>query len=91
METTIAFSFRVTPLVGVWIEIGICSLVFVLIPVTPLVGVWIEINCLEELLALQTVTPLVGVWIEITLEIHDTKLGAWSLPLWECGLKFCYI
>ncbi len=33
------------------------------------------------------VTPFVGVWIEIKNAAERTK-PRWSLPLWECGLKF---
>ena len=36
--------FTVTPLAGVWIEIGRCGLVGDQRPVTPLAGVWIEIT-----------------------------------------------
>ena len=35
---------RVTPFVGVWIEIFFCSEVCILGAVTPFVGVWIEIR-----------------------------------------------
>ena len=35
--------FAVTPLVGVWIEIGFANSRQIAKPVTPLVGVWIEI------------------------------------------------
>ena len=33
------------------------------------------------------VTPLVGVWIEIKVGISGASF-LWSLPLWECGLKY---
>ncbi len=56
---------RVTPLVGVWIEILSYSLYLLLSVVTPLVGVWIEISAVENCNAVWEVTPLVGVWIEI--------------------------
>ena len=36
----------VHPLVGVWIEIGVCRLVKRLFGVHPLVGVWIEIRAM---------------------------------------------
>ena len=29
-----------------------------------------------------------GVWIEIYLRLSDIKLKQWSLPAWECGLKY---
>ena len=56
---------KVTPLVGVWIEMltGILSRCSNL--VTPLVGVWIEIYTHFSPALLSSVTPLVGVWIEI--------------------------
>ena len=57
------------------------------IAVAPFVGVWIEMSCQSDLLAYNQVAPFVGVWIEI-----DQKSGHvgswWSLPLWECGLKY---
>ena len=56
--------------------------------VTPLVGVWIEIFDICLILSVFVVTPLVGVWIEISL-LHVGTLTFTSLPLWECGLKYC--
>ena len=40
------------------------------------------------LLAKIAVTPLAGVWIEIVLHSHPEVMPP-SLPLRECGLKFC--
>ena len=36
------------------------------------------------------VTPLVGVWIEILMKL-TIRYIVWSLPLWECGLKYCLL
>ena len=55
----------VTPLVGVWIEIGQTGASGAGLAVTPLVGVWIEISSKVPGAPGITVTPLVGVWIEI--------------------------
>ena len=58
-------SRRVTPCVGVWIEIDIRRSTRVRYEVTPCVGVWIEIRHSLVLLIQMLVTPCVGVWIEI--------------------------
>ena len=55
----------VTPLVGVWIEIGQTNANLRTGKVTPLVGVWIEMPFGEIKKCAPVVTPLVGVWIEI--------------------------
>ena len=34
------------------------------------------------------VTPCVGVWIEIVISCWCTDKYGWSLPVWECGLKY---
>ena len=34
------------------------------------------------------VTPFVGVWIEILNFLLTSVHTHWSLPSWECGLKF---
>ena len=57
--------------------------------VTPLVGVWIEIDKLDFDIENDIVTPLVGVWIEIPTSCTYLLMNM-SLPLWECGLKFCH-
>ena len=57
------------------------------IAVTPLVGVWIEIYHNINITQKISVTPLVGVWIEINCDDYRRWSMAWSLPLWECGLK----
>ena len=55
--------------------------------VTPCVGVWIEILDPSCDIICNRVTPCVGVWIEIKRSvIWSTR--TWSLPVWECGLKF---
>ena len=56
---------RVTPFVGVWIEIHIQQINSVGICVTLFVGVWIEILGGSHNLLPTIVTPFVGVWIEI--------------------------
>ena len=56
--------------------------------VTPLAGVWIEIIYLWMEWNIFWVTPLAGVWIEITPSDVVSSIS-WSLPLRECGLKFC--
>ena len=76
----------VTPLAGVWIEIGRCSQSARRTRVTPLAGVWIEIAKRANQRLLSLVTPLAGVWIEmhnLSFEWQFTQ----SLPLRECGLK----
>ncbi len=57
---------KVTPLVGVWIEISWHPSLGAQILVTPLVGVWIEIPAGSASGdPTRLVTPLVGVWIEM--------------------------
>ena len=56
---------RVTPHVGVWIEILKVTVFAVLFVVTPHVGVWIEIDIILSFRSFVLVTPHVGVWIEI--------------------------
>ena len=51
-------------------------------------GVWIEIRIAEnDIDKIMPVTPFVGVWIEIAKNIVELT-SSWSLPSWECGLKF---
>ena len=57
--------FIVAPLVGAWIEIGICIHPFQVFLVAPLVGAWIEIYLWENPSPSSSVAPLVGAWIEI--------------------------
>ena len=75
---------------GVWIEIVFINNVSSCAYVTPLVGVWIEMDLKKRKEKLIIVTPLVGVWIEIKIDKSGTG-SHWSLPLWECGLKFIVI
>ena len=65
--------FAVTPLAGVWIEIGVRLSALKCCNVTPLAGVWIEIHARNALLSNVYVTPLAGVWIEI--EIITSERG----------------
>ena len=58
----------VTPLAGVWIEIGQMGKPFNPCIVTPLAGVWIEIMPAVSSTLWSFVTPLAGVWIEIEKE-----------------------
>ena len=85
-QIPVQMDHKVTPLVGVWIEIGDRSVLLRLCVVTPLVGVWIEIPKNLRTRKKPSVTPLVGVWIEIFI-IRRNTIGGGSLPLWECGLK----
>ena len=43
---------------------------------------------IRKLLVNIAVAPFVGVWIEINMT-EEEKKEALSLPLWECGLKYC--
>ena len=56
---------KVTPFVGVWIEIKHLSELMNAVEVTPFVGVWIEIGIESNSGDIAQVTPFVGVWIEI--------------------------
>ena len=76
----------VTPLAGVWIEIGLNWGGILLATVTPLAGVWIEIYGVQASHPLYSVTPLAGVWIEI-ISMKQTIVAKLSLPSRECGLK----
>ena len=58
--------------------------------VTPLAGVWIEIPNQQITQATLMVTPLAGVWIEISTPFRNWYKQL-SLPLRECGLKFCRV
>ena len=64
-------NIRVTPLVGVWIEIRQGRSWCAIGGVTPLVGVWIEIRNSKIDVDPGLVTPLVGVWIEIFLMLNE--------------------
>ena len=55
----------VTPLAGVWIEIGAADEINIVRIVTPLAGVWIEIGHELSCDIRGDVTPHAGVWIEI--------------------------
>ena len=67
-QIPVQMDHKVTPLVGVWIEIGDRSVLLRLCVVTPLVGVWIEIPRGVCGCDAHGVTPLAGVWIEIANE-----------------------
>ena len=43
---------------------------------------------IRKLLVNIAVTPFVGVWIEIRHELGKRWTKCWTLPSWECGLKF---
>ena len=58
------------------------------IAVAPFVGVWIEIPLLLRFIICCLVAPFVGVWIEICILANTPHFQLWSLPSWECGLKF---
>ena len=74
---------------GVWIEMRISSYNCISDLVTPFVGVWIEmyVDFARNTVEL-TVTPFVGVWIEISSMHLLYQQRSWSLPSWECGLKY---
>ena len=66
---------RVTPCVGVWIEIKKFKWENPSILVTPCVGVWIEIVGNEnESTEGEPVTPCVGVWIEIYSSLIHNRI-----------------
>ena len=67
---------RVTPFVGVWIEISSHKSNNVFCFVTPFVGVWIEINKTVLSALSFSVTPFVGVWIEILPDTTPLSLIA---------------
>ena len=79
---------RVTPYVGVWIEIfgvrlGVGSGI-----VTPYVGVWIEIESIRGgERGLRKSPPMWGCGLKYLMALWMT---AWtrSPPMWGCGLKF---
>ncbi len=77
----------VTPLAGVWIEMGNPSWSRCGRAVTPLAGVWIEMITSYVVSDAVSVTPLAGVWIEIICLTAGTAENSPSLPLRECGLK----
>ena len=51
---------------------------------------WIEIPQEKQEKMKELVTPLAGVWIEIFLQ-GKIRNACKSLPLRECGLKFCLV
>ena len=78
---------KVTPFVGVWIEImqylNPCNKG----QVTPFVGVWIEINAYQEKINNELLS--LPSW-ECGLKFLGTNHSggtSTSLPSWECGLK----
>ena len=91
MDDYRGYNMCVTPFVGVWIEISYWAESQARKGVTPFVGVWIEILYANVLPSTHTVTPFVGVWIEIGIMITKNRKGEWSLPSWECGLKYVFI
>ncbi len=87
-QTARGRSQKVTPCVGVWIEIYKNTKKLADNAVTPCVGVWIEISWSPIHKVHLLVTPCVGVWIEIMRELSELHSGERSLPAWECGLKW---
>ena len=56
----------VAPLVGAWVEIGICDCNSAeSSAVAPLVGAWVEIRQANTFNMPRRVAPLVGAWVEI--------------------------
>ena len=88
MAKAFGLAEKVTPLVGVWIEI--MTLLNRHMPKLSL-PLW---ECGLKYRATKTyddsviVTPLVGVWIEIIDDVVYNDTDSMSLPLWECGLKY---
>ena len=77
----------VTPFVGVWIEIDVCTTALMLSVVSlPSWECGLKFVCLTVYFACDFVTPFVGVWIEMYLIIVFSGF-LMSLPSWECGLK----
>ena len=70
----------VTPLAGVWIEMGKFSSVYGHDAVTPLAGVWIEIADDSKTAQRDHVTPLAGVWIEISSLSSSSSFAACHSP-----------
>ncbi len=70
----------VTPLAGVWIEIGFGRAVMCATIVTPLAGVWIEIHSSVLAQSIARVTPLAGVWIEMWMMMEIVIVGAGHPP-----------
>ena len=68
-------AYRVTPCVGVWIEIECIRRMNPETPVTPCVGVWIEIDGDGTDALIYSVTPCVGVWIEIPVQQYRQITG----------------
>ena len=84
----------VTPLAGVWIEIGESEQQHPRYPVTPLAGVWIEIAKCTNVRKNWKVTPLAGVWIEIfgisspaARNISVTPLAGVWIEILKMGIK----
>ena len=77
---------RVTPLVGVWIEIGKSGWYGKYPVVTPLVGVWLKYFCRSRGYNRNMSLPLweCGLKLQCGAGCCCRKT---SLPLWECGLK----
>ena len=65
MRGSHTYDTKVTPFVGVWIEILPQYRLSSKFVVTPFVGVWIEISTPAFKSSRSCVTPFVGVWIEI--------------------------
>ena len=80
MRGSHTYDTKVTPFVGVWIEILPQYRLSSKFVVTPFVGVWIEIARLLLLQKVQTVTPFVGVWIEM-FPIFSSKFFKYSHSL----------
>ena len=63
----------VTPLAGVWVEIGYRFRYLPHNSVTPLAGVWVEIGNDSGIGICSGVTPLAGVWVEIHLKRWESE------------------
>ena len=55
--------------------------------VSPPAGEWIEISTFGMPGSIIKVSPPAGEWIEIQNRFRNSRIGLWSLPLRESGLK----
>ena len=79
----------VTPLAGVWVEMGTKLYSGEQMTVTPLAGVWVEIAGMLPVIPGKTGSlPLRECGLKYRITRHHPAGCGRSLPLRECGLKF---
>ena len=78
---------QVTPLAGVWIEIGVWAVSADIIGSLPSRECGLKWDLMIANHVCEWVTPLAGVWIEIWISC-GTQNAMKSLPSRECGLKY---